>query len=200
MKKSAFALTAFLAVIFTACEKKPAVTAASPAPSTTTPAAADAPAPAVAVPAPAADPKVAFTTALNAMADEVYALEKKYKDTNPMELMKQLPGLLKKLETVPTAGLPEDLAAAYTRVQKNASATGDMIAAIPADLPDDPDKIQAYLQANPGVMKVMMEMDAKMAPLKEEGEVAKKELEAAAAKHGLDLSRFIKAGEHKAGG
>lgn len=195
-----------LTLCLVSCEKPSAGPAAAapaappgapPAPAAAAPALVPPAAPPA--PAPAADPKAVFTAALNAVADEVNALEKKHKDTNPMELMKQLPGLLKKLESVSTAGLPEDLAAAFTRVQKNASATADLIASVPAELPADPDKIPDWLQAHPEVMKIMLEMDAKMTPIKAEGEVAKKALEAAAAKHGLDLSRFIKAGEPREG-
>ncbi len=184
MKIQAFALTAALAITFTSCEQKPAASAVAPAPA----AAAEVP------PVPAVDPKEAFSKTLGALADEVNALEAELKQSNPMEMMKKLPALMKKLEGVSTAGLPEDLAAAFTLVQKNSSATAEVIALFPADLPSDPAKMEEYMKANPDALKTMMEIQTRMGPLKEQSDAASKELEAAAAKHGLDLTKFIKAG------
>lgn len=200
MKIQAFALSAALAITFTSCEQKPAASAAPVAPAApAAPAPAPAPAPVAAPvaevpPAPAVDPKEAFSKTLGTLADEVNALEAELKQSNPMEMMKKLPALMKKLEGVSIAGLPEDLAAAFTLVQKNSSATADVIALFPADLPSDPSKMEEYMKANPDALKTMMEIQTRMGPLKEQSDAASKELEAAAAKHGLDLTKFIKAG------
>jgi len=197
MKIQTFALTAVLAFPFTSCEQKPAASAAVPvAVEARAPVAEAPPAPPApqAPQAPAVDPKEAFSQTLGALADEVNALEAELKQSNPMEMMKKLPALMKKLEGVSTAGLPEDLAAAFTLVQKNSSATADVIALFPADLPSDPAKMEEYMKANPDALKTMMEIQTRMGPLKEQSDAASKELEAAAAKHGLDLTKFIKAG------
>jgi hypothetical protein len=178
MKIQAFALTAALAFPFTSCEQKPASSAAVPAPA----AAVEAP------PVPAVDPKVAFGKALDAFAAELNALR-------PAEMVKKVPVLLTKLESIPTTGLPEDLVAAFSRVIKGNHAMGLIFASLPSGLPSDPAEFPAYMQANPEVMKTMMELQTKMAPLKVEADAAEKEFEAAATKNGLDISNYIKAGK-----
>ena len=178
MKIQAFALTAALAFPFTSCEQKPASSAAVPAPA----AAVEVP------PVPAVDPKVAFGKALDDFAAEVNAL-------SPMEMLKKVPALLAKLESIPTTGLPDDLVAAFSRVTKGNHAMGLIFAALPSGLPSDPAEVPAYMQANPEVIKTMMELQTKMAPLKAEVDAAEKEFEASATKNGLDISNYIKAGE-----
>jgi hypothetical protein len=131
---------------------------------------------------------VAFGKALDDFAAELNAL-------SPTEMMKKIPVLLTQLESIPTTGLPEDLVAAFSRVTKGNHAMGLIFASLPAGLPSDPAEFPAYMQANPEVMKTMMELETKMAPLKAEADAAEKEFEAAATKNGLDISNYIKAGK-----
>ncbi len=185
MKFSAILLAAAVSAVSVSCDK----------PAANTPAAG---LPATAPPAPVVDPKAAFTDSLNALADEVNGLEAKYKNGNPMEILKELPGVLAKLQLVSTDGLPEDVAAAFKKLQANSSRMGEVIDTFPKDLPSDPAKMGEYMQANPEAMNAMMAAGPKMEALKAEGEIAKKELEEAAAKNGMDLTKFIKAGENDA--
>jgi hypothetical protein len=185
MKFPAILLAAAVSAAAVSCDK-PA--ANSPAAGT----------PATAPPAPVVDPKAAFTDSLNALADEVNGLEAKYKNSNPMEILKELPGVLAKLQLVSTEGLPEDVAAAFKKLQANSSRMGEIIATFPKDLPSDPAKMGEYMQANPEAMNAMMAAGPKMETLKADGDIAKKELEEAAAKNGMDLTKFIKAGENAA--
>jgi hypothetical protein len=182
----AAALTA--AFTFSSCDQK-AADPASPGAPGVSPAEA----------AAAIDRKLDFTRALESFADKMEQRGKE-QQVSPMERMKSLPGILGKLEQIPTDGLPEDLVAAFSRITKANVAMSALIAAIPAELPSDPELMQAYLLANPEAMKTMEELQTKMILLKAESNLALKDLEAAAAEHGLDVHKFIKAGKAVGGG
>jgi hypothetical protein len=145
------------------------------------------------------DPKATFETALNKLAEDVAAVEKEA-GGNPLEMMKQLPVILTKLQAVPTAGLPEDLVTAFGRLQKNALDTAEVMKAIPADMPSEPAEIEAYVKEHPEVMAALGGIQGKMQPIQKDGEAAREELKAAAAKHGVNVSKFLKAGEKDAAG
>ena len=182
MKIHPLPVAAVLALGFASCDK-PVTPAASPA---------GAP-PVVAVPeVPVMDSKVMFMKALDVLMVEVNAMSMD-KSANPIGMMKRIPAMMAKLESVPLKGLPEDLAAAFTRLAKNANATGALISAIPAGLPSDPAAIRPYMQAHPEVMTMMIELESKLAPLNTEAEASGKALETVAAKYGLDVKPFIKA-------
>ncbi|MDB6071737.1 MAG: hypothetical protein JWL81_2908 [Verrucomicrobiales bacterium] len=184
MKTTSAFLTLALALGLSACDK-PSAPSAVPGGSA---------APAAAPAAAAVDPKAAFATSLNAIGAEVTGLEKTFKG-NPMEMMKKLPDILTKLDGVSTDGLPADLTAAFNRLRKNAAETGALIQTIPADLPTDPSAIGPYLQAHPEALTALQGLQEKMGPIKLEGEIARKELQTAAAASGIDIKMFIKAGE-----
>jgi hypothetical protein len=175
-------LAAVLALGLSSCDKKemPAASPAGAAPVLPRPE------------APMMDSKVIFMKALEVLTAEVNAMSRD-KTANPIGMMKKIPAMMAKLESVPLKGLPEDLAAAFTRLSKNANATGALISAIPAGLPSDPAAIRPYMQAHPEIMEIMKELESKLAPLNTEAEAAGKALEMVAAKHGLDVNPFIKA-------
>lgn len=178
MKYPLSTLGAALALVFTftACDKKEAGAPTAPA-------------------VPAVDPKVAFTNALDAIADDMIALDAKTRD-NP-EARKELSSILAKVQAVSTDGIPAAVATAFGKVQDNVKAMAEILPQIPTDIPQDPARLAEYAQANPEKMKALMEMVPKMEPLKTEGDAARKELEEAAKANGMDLTKFIKAGESK---
>jgi len=186
MKLPSFTLAAALALAVTACDKKPAVSSSA---ESSAPATASAPA------APAVDPKVAFTTALDQLADEVDTITKEGKAGNPMDIMKKIPAVMAKLESVPTAGLPAEVVTAFGKVVKDAKAKTDILAKFPADLPSDPAAIPAYMQANPDAMKAMMEAQSQMGAMEVESKAVEAEFKAAAEKNGMDVTKFINAGQ-----
>jgi hypothetical protein len=189
---------------FAACDKKAPEAAApsasssastTPAAAEPAPAAAAAPAPAAAepAPAPAGDSKAAFIAELDKIADEVTAIQKE--GGNPMDLMKKLPAILGKLEAIPTTGLPEDVATAFGKVVKDSKEKIGILSQFPSDLPSDPAAIPAYMQAHPEVAKTMMELQGKMAGMAAESQAVEAEFKAAAEKNGMDVSKFLKAGQ-----
>lgn len=148
-------------------------------------------------PAPAeatVDAKASFEAALNSLADDVAAVEKE-SGGNPLKMMKQLPVILTKLQAVPVAGLPEDIVSAFARLQKNAMDTAEVMKVIPADMPSDPAEIEVYVKDHPEVMVALSGIQGRMQPIQEEGEAAREDLKAAAAKHGVNVSKFLKAGD-----
>ena len=185
MKTTSALFTLALALGLSACDK-PAAPSAPSGGAAASPAASAAPA--------AVDPKAAFATALNDIGAEVTGLEKTFKG-NPMEMMKKLPEILAKLEGVATDGLPADLATAFNRLRTNAAETAALIKTIPADLPTDPSAIGPYIQAHPEALTALQGLQEKMGPIKLEGEIARKELTAAAAANGIDIKTFIKSAE-----
>ncbi|RYD37552.1 MAG: hypothetical protein EOP86_03235 [Verrucomicrobiaceae bacterium] len=175
-------LAAILALPFTACDKKQTETSSS----------SPAPAP---VSTPGVDHKAAFTAALDGVASEMNALkaESQKPGVNPMETMKKVPPVIAKLATVPTTGLPEEVAAAFGKVVANANARAAMLSRIPADLPSDPTAMPAYVKSHPEFLETIRELQTRMGPLTVEGKTASGEFKAAADRHGIDISEFEKA-------
>lgn len=146
--------------------------------------------------ATAADPKAAFATALNALGGEIDTIQKKAKaSADPLSMIKEMEPVLAKVSALPTTGLPEDLTAGFNRFMKSTNEMVTVFKSIPADLPKDPAQIPAYMQANPEAMKAMQEVGTKMAAAQTEAEAAKVEFKAAATKNGIDISKFLEAGE-----
>jgi hypothetical protein len=119
---------------------------------------------------------------------------------NPLEMMKQLPVILTKLQAVPTAGLPEDLVSAFARLQKNAMDTAEVMKVIPADMPSGQEEVEAYIKEHPEVMAALGGIQTRMEPIQKDGEAAREDLKAAAAKHGVNVSKFLKSGDGGAAG
>lgn len=197
MKRSLIALTVTsLTFGFAACDKKApeaaAPAAASSSSSSTATPAAESAAPAVPA-APAVDPKAAFTENLNKLADEMNAL--KQQGGSPSDMLKKLPELQTKLEAVPTTGLPADVVTSFEKAVKDSKAMMEILAKFPSDLPSDPAAIPAYMQANPDAAKTMMEVQTQLQTKAVESKAVQEEFKAAAEKHGIDVTKFVQAGE-----
>ncbi|MES2705187.1 MAG: hypothetical protein V4726_01160 [Verrucomicrobiota bacterium] len=179
--------SAGLAIGFSACDKKSSETAVS------APATAGEPAAAA---VPAVDPKVAFQEGLDALGGEIETATTEAKTAgNPMLLMQKLPEIVAKAKTVPTAGLPEEVTAAYGKFLKATDTMMEIMATIPKDLPTKPDEMATYMQAHPEVMKSFAEAQPKLQAADAEVEAAKTELQAAAEKNGINVTKFLNAGK-----
>lgn len=192
MKNKLIVLTAAGLVLgFTACDKKAPETAA-PA-SSSAPAAPAEPAPPA---APAVDPKVAFQNGLDALAGEIDTVTAEAKTAgNPMLLMQKLPEIVGKAKAVPTAGLPEEVSAAFGKFLKATDTMLGIMATIPKDIPTKPEEMVPYMQAHPDVAKTFAEIQPKLQAADEEGEAAKTELQTAAEKNGINVTKFLNAGK-----
>ncbi|TAD82487.1 MAG: hypothetical protein EAY75_16335, partial [Bacteroidetes bacterium] len=73
--------------------------------------------------------------------------------------------------------------------------TAEVIKAVPADIPSGKAEVEAYMKANPAVMVALSGVQERMQAINKEGEAARQDLKAAAAKYGVNVSKFLKAGE-----
>ena len=182
------------AVILTGCDKKEPVA--------TAPAFGTAPVPVMAAPGDAAPadtaPALTGGAAINAFKEEIKAI-KAFMDANqdnadPAAALSNLRELIKRAAAVDTAGLPEDLAAAYTAmntVMQSAQATMD-------DLPVPLEQLEQYTNdqkakggaAAEEVMAKRAAFEAAMAIHQKDGEAASAKLKEVGAKYGIEALDF----------
>lgn len=193
MKKQSLLLAAAgLAFTLSACDKKAADAVHKPADGGTPVSTESVPARTV----PKVDPKVAFQDGLNALAVEIAAITKEAKDSgNPLMMLQKLPPILEKAKAVPTTGLSEELSTAYDGFLKSNDAVLEVLKVIPSDLPTKQEEMAAYMQAHPEAAKAFMDMQPKLQEASQKADEAKNNLKAAAEKEGIDINKFLTAGD-----
>jgi hypothetical protein len=144
----------------------------------------------------AADPKVAFQTACDATADQINKATAEMKAGKMKEGLAAMKTISEGLSSLPVAGLPDDLQAAF---KDFSGKTGDILAImteLPEGMPLDNEKMAQWVQtAGPEALAKLQAMGPKMQALQPQVDAAKTKLETAAKAAGIDLTKFLKAGD-----
>lgn len=111
--------------------------------------------------APAVDPKKRFENDLNALGDEVQAIQAA-SSGNPAEDAKKVIAVAEKLQTVDTSGLPADLVDAFDAVKVNMGKSVELMKRLPDNMPTSEAEMPEWVANNPQALQALMEIGEQM--------------------------------------